>query len=508
MVGGSRSVKGCDVNTGELSGKDAGKCPTEVRAAEVAKKPGNAGGAKGGREANPQETRRGEEGPPRVPGTDKQGGEDLWQRHRAERGVWSAGMLEALERGVKGGKWFSLIDKVYAERTLVMGWEKVKSNAGACGVDGITVERFEKQAETRLLAVNEHLKRGTYHPQPIKRTWIAKPGSTEKRALGIPTVRDRVVQTALKMVIEPIFEREFAPQSYGFRPGRSCKDALRRVDELLQGGHTHVVDIDIKGYFDSIPQDRLLEKIEKHIADGRVLELIKGFLKAGVMEGMESWEPEEGTPQGGVISPLLANIYLNELDWQMKNAGLEMVRYADDMVVMCADAKKARQALEAVQRWMDEAELTLHPEKTRIADLTEAGSHFDFLGYRFVRRRNGGIKRVVRPKSVRKLRHKLKPITKRANGHSMEALVKKLNPILRGWYGYFKHVHSDMLREVDGWVRGRLRGILRKRRGGRGRGRGSDHQRWPNAYFDALGLFCLEAARRVEHSSLRKEKTC
>lgn len=432
----------------------------------------------------------------------------MWERHRAERGVWSAGMLEALERGVKGGKWFSLIDKVYAERTLAMGWEKVKSNAGACGVDGITVERFEKQAETRLLAVNEHLKRGTYHPQSIKRTWIPKPGSTEKRPLGIPTVRDRVVQTALKMVIEPIFEREFAPQSYGFRPGRSCKDALRHVDELLQSGHLQVVEIDIQGYFDSISHDRLLEQIKQHIADGRVLGLIERFLKAGVMEGMEGWEPEEGTPQGGVISPLLANIYLNGLDWQMKNAGMELVRYADDMVVMCPSIQTAQQALEAVQQWMDEAELTLHPEKTRIADLTETGSHFDFLGYRFVRRRNGGIKRVVRHKSVRKLRHKLKPLTKRANGHSMEALTTKLNPILRGWYGYFKHVHPDMLREVDGWVRGRLRGILRKRCGGRGRGRGSDHQRWPNAYFDTLGLFCLEAARREEHSSLRKEKMC
>ena len=204
-------------------------------------------------------------------------------------------MLEALEREVKGGKWFSLIDKVGREDVLAIGWDKVLSNAGACGVDDITVERFETQAESRLLVVKEHIERGEYRPQPIKRVWIDKPGSAEKRPLGIPTVHDRVVQTALKMVIEPIFEREFAPQSYGFRPGRSCKDALRRVDELLKGGHAHVVDIDIRGYFDSIPHDRLLELVGRRIADGRVLGMIEGYLKAGVMEGMESWEPEDST---------------------------------------------------------------------------------------------------------------------------------------------------------------------------------------------------------------------
>ena len=417
-------------------------------------------------------------------------------------------MLEALERGVKGGKWFSLIDKVYAEKTLVVGWEKVRSNAGACGVDGITIERFEKQAKERLLAVKEQIKRGEYHPQQIKRTWIEKPGSPEKRPLGIPTVRDRVVQTGLRAVIEPIFEREFAPQSYGFRPGRGCKDALRRVDELLENGRVHVVDIDIKGYFDSIPHERLMELVGKHIADGRVQGMIEGFLKAGVMEGMESWEPEEGTPQGGVISPLLANIYLDPLDWLMVQNGLEMVRYADDMIVMCHDAEKARGALEAVREWMGQAGLRLHPEKTRVVEMIEAGSHFDFLGYRFWRSREGGIKRLVRPKSKRKLRQNLKPKTRRNSGQSMEAIAEKLKPVLRGWYGYFKHAHVSLLREMDGWVRGRLRGILRKRRKGRGRARGRDHHRWKNRYFDTIGLFSLEAAQERELSSLQQGAKC
>ena len=513
------------MNTGDLPGQDsAPRNSAEVRTAVVAQASRGqsedgttvptersrvtTGGAKGGRKANPENDRPGEESSPVVPATDKQGEEDLWQRHKAERGVWSEGMLEALERGVKGGKWFSLIDKVFQERTLALGWEKVKSNAGACGVDGITVERFEKQVQERLLAVKEQIKRGDYRPQPIKRVWIAKSGSTEKRPLGIPTVRDRVVQSALRMVIEPIFERGFAPHSYGFRPGRSCKEALRRVEELLESGYTHVVDIDIKGYFDSIPHDRLLELIAKQIADGRVLGMIEAFLKAGVMEGMESWEPEDGTPQGGVISPLLANIYLDPLDWLMKEHGLEMVRYADDMVVLCRDAGTAREALEEVSRWMAGAGLTLHPDKTQVVDLTGSGSHFDFLGYRFWRSRTGGIKRLIRPKSWRKLRGNLKPLTKRANAHSLEAIVKKLNPILKGWYGYFKHASAGMLAKMDGWVRGRLRSILRKRRKGQGRARGRDHQRWPNRYFDTLGLFNLEAARALERSSLRQEQTC
>lgn len=414
-------------------------------------------------------------------------------------------MLEALERGVKGGKWFSLIDKIGREQTLAMAWEKVKSNAGAGGVDGMTVERFDRDSHQRLLAVQEQILSDSYRPQAIKRVWIDKPGSPEKRPLGLPTVRDRVVQTALRMGIEPIFERQFAPHSYGFRPGRGCREALRRVQELLESGHGHVVDIDIKGYFDSIPHEKLMERIEEHIADGRVLGMIRAFLKAGVMDGMESWEPEEGTPQGGVMSPLLANIYLNPLDWRMQEQGLEMVRYADDMVVLCRDAATARKALEQIRQWMEQAGLTLHPEKTRTVDMTSPGNFFEFLGYRFWRSRAGRIRRYVRYKSRSKLRAKIKSLTKRANGHSMETLVEKLNPILRGWFGYFKHACAEALVEVDGWVRGRLRGILRKRRKGRGRARGWDHQRWPNSFFDNLGLFNLKAAWEWERelSSLR-----
>lgn len=504
VVDGSTFGKESMMNAGDLPDQDTMGCPAGVRATIVAMKPGNSGGAKGGRKVNPQESKEREDTSLLVPSNgDKQREEDPWQRHKAERGVWSERMLDALDKGVKGNKWFSLIDKVYADKTLELAWAKVQSNAGACGVDGITVEHFSKDSQSRLLAVKEHLKEGSYQPKPVKRVWIDKPGSSEKRPLGIPVVRDRVVQTALKMVIEPIFERIFAPQSYGFRPGRSCKDALRRVDELLKGGHVHVVDIDIRGYFDAINHERLMELVREHVADGRVLKLIEAFLEQGVMDAMEYWEAEDGTPQGGVISPLLANIYLNPLDWLMKNAGLEMVRYADDMVVLCKDPERARQALGMIRAWMEEAKLELHPEKTRTVAMIEAGSHFEFLGYRFWIGKKGDLQRYVRTKSQKKIRGRLKPITLRTSGRCMAAIIQIVNPILRGWYGYFKHARADAMRDIDQWLRGRLRSILRKRKKRKGRAKGADHQRWRNSYFSKLGLFCLEDARAEELASLR-----
>jgi RNA-directed DNA polymerase len=433
-------------------------------------------------------------------------------------------MLATLHTEGAGKKWFSLIDKVSRLDVLQLAWAKVQSNAGACGVDGITVERFEKDSQERLLAVKKHLEEGSYQPKPVKRVWIAKLGSAEKRPLGIPVVRDRVTETAIKMVIEPIFERGFAEHSYGFRPGRGCKDALRRVDELLQSGHVHVVDIDIKGYFDAIDQEKLMGMVAEKIADGRVLELIGKFLKQKVMDGMASWEPESGTPQGAVIcqrppalpcglpaagylaplgSPLLANIYLNPLDWLLGEAGMEMVRYADDLVVLSRHPQEAEQALGKVRSWMTEAGLELHPQKTRIVSMSEVGNHFDFLGYRFWRGRGGRIRRYVRPKSKKKMQESIKPHTKRNSGKGLPAIIAKINPRLKGWYGYFRHVSKGILDGMDGWVRGRLRSILRTRSKKKGRGRGKDHERWNNRYFAEMGLFCLEQARRSEVAGLR-----
>lgn len=509
VFGGSGSGKEGVVNAGDLRSEDvraSARC-AGVRVAIVASKSGNADGAKGDRKPNASSEGQSEPPPSSVPEKDKQGGDDPWQNCGAQRGVWSEKMLAALQKQGEGSKWFSLIDKVGRLDVLELAWQKVKSNAGGCGVDGITVERFNKDSPKRLLAVKEHLDEGAYQPQPVKRVWIPKPGSAEKRPLGIPTVRDRVVQTALRMVIEPIFERQFAEHSYGFRPGRGCRDALRRVDELLKSGHLHVVDIDIKGYFDAIDQQKLMRLIEERIADGRVLELIGKFLQQGVMDGMESWEPESGTPQGAVISPLLANLYLNPLDWLLEEAGMETVRYADDMVVLCREPQEAEEALGKVRRWIEAAGLELHPQKTQIVSMREAGSHFDFLGYRFWRSRKGRMRRFVRPKSERKLRESLKPHTKRCNGDGLSAIIARINPILRGWYGYFRHASVDALRETDGWIRGRIRTILRKRRKKKGRARGVDHQRWGNRYFVELGLFCLEQAQCSEIASLRQGVT-
>jgi RNA-directed DNA polymerase len=443
-----------------------------------------------------------------VPAMDKQV-EDAPQQQRcgADRGVWTDKMLIALERGIKGNKWFSLMDKVVSDRTLGIAWQKVKTNAGACGVDCITVRHFSKDSQNRLLAVKEQLREGRYQPKPIRRVHIAKPGSSEKRPLGIPTVTDRVVQSAVKLVIEPIFEREFAASSYGFRPGRGCKDALREVERLLRQGNCHVVDVDIKGYFDNIPHAALLRLVEERIADGKVLGLIEAFLKQGVLEEGIITDPLTGSPQGGIVSPLLANIYLNPLDWLLESLGLHSVRYADDIVVLGADAKIATHALDIISEWMTVAELTLHPEKTRIVDMNEADAYFDFLGYRFKRSRKGKLLRLVRPKSKQSLHAKLRKPTKRSNGRSLEAVITLINPVLKGWFGYFKQAQPSDLSEMDGWVRMRLRSILRKRHKRKGKGRGLDHYRWPNRYFENLGLFSLKHARE-EMMSLRKGVKC
>ena len=265
----------------------------------------------------------------------KQAGELRARWAWTERTVWTDRMLAALERGVKGGVWFSLIDKVYSMSNLRAAFAKVKANRGAAGCDRQTIAMYEADPEANLCDLSDELRSGAYQPRRIRRVYIPKPGSRELRPLGIPTVRDRIVQTALRNVMEPIFEREFAEHSYGFRPNRGCKDALRRVDTLLKAGYTHVVDADLKSYFDTIPHAPLMERIGHRIADGRVLDLIETFLAQRVMDGLDSWTPTTGTPQGAVISPLLSNVYLDPLDHMLAQRGVEMVRYADDLVILC-----------------------------------------------------------------------------------------------------------------------------------------------------------------------------
>jgi RNA-directed DNA polymerase len=284
------------------------------------------------------------------------------------------------------------------------------------------------------------------------------------------------------------------------------------VDELLKKGLVHVVDVDIKGYFDSIPHDRLMGLVQERIADGRVLELLESFLQQGIMSeagAIEKEHNEEGTPQGGVISPLLANIYLNPLDQLMSAAGHQMVRYADDMVILCPSEEAAKGVLQTLRKWTAQAGLILHPEKTRLVDMGQPGASFEFLGYNFWRSRTRWkILRFIRKKSVKKIQESLKPLTRRSSGESLRAIAEALKERLRGVYEYFKHAEASALGELDGWVRGRLRSLMRRRRGLRGRGRGRDHHRWSNHYFTSIGLFSLEEARRLEPKSLRIAGTC
>ena len=415
-----------------------------------------------------------------------------------EPSVWTERMLTALERGVKGEKWFSLIDKVYAKENLRAGFAKVKTNQGGAGVDHETIEKYEERLEENLEKLSRELKEGRYRPQAIKRQWIPKAGSGKLRPLGIPTVRDRVVQAAMLNVLEPIFEREFAEQSYGFRPNRGCIDALRRVEGLLKQGYTWVVDADLESYFDTIPHEELMNRVKERVSDGAVLRIVEEYLKQEVMDGLERWTPEGGTPQGAIISPLLSNIYLNPIDHEMANKGIEMVRYADDFVILSRSREEAERAMEEVREWVEKTGLRLHPEKTHIVDAKEKGG-FDFLGCHFER----GMK-WPRKKSLKKFKDTIREKTKRTDGNSMTRIIERVNQTVRGWYEYFKYSHWTTFKPLDGWVRMRMRSIMRKRTGGKGRGRGRDHQRWTNNYFAGQGLMSLETARAKASQSCNR----
>jgi RNA-directed DNA polymerase len=398
-------------------------------------------------------------------------------------------MLAALENGVQGGKWFSLIDKVYRPATLAAAWEQVRANRGAAGIDGQSVERFAAQAERYLGELAEELRTERYRAAPVRRVEIAK-ADGKTRPLGIPTVKDRIVQAAVKRVIEPIFEQAFVPTSYGFRPGRGCKDALREVDRLLRAGFTHVVDADLKSYFDSIPRERLQARLEERLSDGRLLALLAQWLSQDIVQGLRRWTPTQGTPQGAIISPLLANLYLHSLDVTLARRGYQLVRYADDFVILCASAQEAQAALAEVQAWVAANGLSLHPDKTHIGDCRAVGQGFEFLGYRFEAGR-----RWVRKKSLRALKDKVRALTARTRGDSLARIMAELNPVLRGWFHYFQHAWRTEFPTLDGFVRRRLRAVLRKQSKHPGFGRCvADHRRWPTAYFAAAGLFTLTTA--------------
>lgn len=401
--------------------------------------------------------------------------------------AWTQNMMEALLKGrVKLGVWHSLIDKVWKRETLLEASSKVMRNKGSAGVDHVTCAMFKANEALELEKIELGLRTGTYKPQMIKRVEIPKPGSREKRPLGIPTVRDRVVQAALKSVIEPIFESEFLECSYGFRPGRGQKDALREVEKLLQAGYCHVVDVDIRRFFDTIDHSILMRAIKQKIADGKVLELIESFLRAEIL-AEEIKIPDEGTPQGGIISPLLANIYLHPLDKQLTEAGYQIVRYADDMLLMCQTQAEAISGKEALTKILKQLKLELNEEKTKIVDFQKWYASVEFLGYRFYRNKEGGIRRLVSDKSEKKFRSNIRERTSRMNGKPLEVTIASINKYLKGWMSYFKNCSKTVMKSKDEFIRKRLRTLLRKQHKRKGQGGGFDFFRWRNKYFENLG---------------------
>lgn len=373
-------------------------------------------------------------------------------------------------------KFHALFDRICRPDILLRAWMEVKRNGGSAGIDGQTIEAVERQGVTAYLgALQEELWKGEYRSRPVRRVFIPKPDGSE-RPLGIPTVRDRIVQQACRIVIEPLFEANFTECSFGFRPKRSAVGAMEEVRKAMWGS-SWVLDADIRKFFDTLDQELLMRLVARRISDGRVLKLLRGWLKAGVMEGEDLVPAEEGTPQGGVISPLLANIYLHVFDmlWKRDHGHLgKLVRYCDDFVVMCESRKEALLALDAVRGIMRRLKLELHPEKTRLVPLSEAG--FDFLGFHF-RRMKSRRRKMLRPyswpssNSMRKIRAKLHEATgRRWLAQSLPDRVRMLNPIIRGWRGYFGRGNATKkLRDLDLYLEERLRRYFKRKMGARGK---------------------------------------
>lgn len=369
----------------------------------------------------------------------------------------------------------SLIDKVYSRKNLELAWEKVKRNKGSGGIDGVTIERFEERREYYLDLLHQKLRDGTYRPKPVKRVKIPKTGN-DVRELGIPCIFDRVLQQALVQRMEPIFEEVFQACSYGYRKGRSPHDAMRRIWHELQAGYLWVVDADLRKFFDTIDQEKLVDLIAEEISDGRVLKLIRDILRSGVMDG-GYWEPTlTGVPQGGVASPLWSNIFLTPFDRAMTKKGFRMIRWADDWVVVCRTKGEAQRALTFAQTFLqEELGVSLHPAKTRIV---HARQGFEFLGYkvkqgkgyrlpthkRRVTNNPQNLYAIPREKSVERFRDQVRKLTRRNAPLTLAQIIDGLNPVIRGWGNYYRKAHvRSLFNRLDRWIAQRIYSFLARR---------------------------------------------
>jgi RNA-directed DNA polymerase len=445
-------------------------------------------------------TRQGMAGTPRP--SDPHGQPPVDKVQRLQRRLYVAAKRSPERR------FHALFDRIFWPDVLEEAWRRVLANRGAAGVDRETLAQVEEYGAERLLQdLHDTLRAGRYHPSPVRRRGIPKPDGGV-RPLGIPTVRDRVAQQAAKLVLEPIFEADFLPVSFGYRPRRSATAALEVIRRSFIEGRVWVAELDIASFFDSLDHDRLLEFVGQRVSDRRVLKLVRGWLTAGVMEDGVLSQTVSGAPQGGVISPLLANIYLHRLDASFARAGHgTFVRYADDAVILCRTREEAGAALDLVRQVLTDLGLELHPDKTRIVDLREGREGFDFLGCHFHARVSGrllerGIRRYYlhRWPSVRsrkRVRAKVKALTGRnRNGaKDVRVLIRDLNPILRGWGSYFRTGNAARtFRQVDWYVVGRLRRFLMKRQGRNLRP--GQTARWTEDWFNQLGLHRLRGTVR------------